>query len=88
MAGNTVEHVGEFKENCGPCWWEVVGHGCGDVFFYLELHGVDDKVCAIRGANSVVKWEHVLRKLFFECLSNVCSHKSSDGCGYTKGPEF
>jgi hypothetical protein len=34
------------------------------------------------------KWEHVLCKLVFEYLGNVCSHKSSDGYRYAKGSEF
>jgi hypothetical protein len=64
----------------GGCWtwlWRCI--------FDLELHGFDDEVCSVRGVN---KWEHVLSKLLFECLSNVWCHKSLDSCRYAKGPEF
>ncbi len=84
MAGDAVEHVGEVEEYYSLCWWKVSGHWCGDVFLDLELHDVNDEVHSIRDANSVVKWEHVLCKHFFECLSDVCHHELMDDCSYAK----
>jgi hypothetical protein len=88
VAGDAGEHVGEVEEYCSPCWWKVVGYWCGDLFFNLELHCVDDEVCSVRGANNVVKLEHVSCRLFFGCLSNVCHHELTNSCRYAKVAEF
>ena len=52
----------------------------GDVFFDLELHGVDDKVGSIWGADGIVVGQHVAGKLFAEGVCYVACDESADGC--------
>ena len=62
--------------------------GICDVFFNLELQSIDDKVGAIRGANSIDVWEHVPCKLFAEGMCNVACNESSNRGGDAKWAEL
>ena len=52
----------------------------GDVLLDLELHGVDDKVGSVGGADGIVVGEHVAGKLFAEGMCNMARDESADGC--------
>jgi len=49
------------------------------------LHGVDDKVRAIWGADSVVVREHMTCKFFSEGVCNMAGNEATDGGGDSEG---
>ncbi len=46
-----VELVGEVKKDCCAGWEVTCRFWGGDVFLNLELHGFEDKVVAVGGAD-------------------------------------
>jgi hypothetical protein len=65
-----------------------VGLGECDVFFNLELHGVDDEICTVRSADGIVVGEHMACKLFSEGVGDVTGDETTDGGGDSKWSEF
>ena len=85
FAGDTVELICQIEEDGCSCGRGVRGVGSCDVFFNLELHGVDDEVCAVWGADSIIIWEHVTCKFFPECVGDVTGYEATNGGGDSEG---
>ena len=88
FAGDTVELVGQVKED-GSTGGEGIGLlGGVDEFFDGELHCFDNEVAAVRDADRVVEGEEVGGKLVAESVGDVTRDETADGGRNAKGTKF
>ncbi len=73
--------VCEVKKYCCTGWKFTCRFWGGDVLFNLELHGFDDEVIAVGGADCPIEWEEVAGEFPTKGVGHVAGNKASDGGG-------
>ncbi len=80
--------VGEVKKDCCAGREVACRFGGGDVLLNLELHGFDNEVIAVWGADGPIEREEVAGEFSMEGVGHVAGNKASDCGGDTEWLEL